>query len=308
MNFCSVKNISGILIWLFLGSLTAKSTQVEDYIEEFRTTGVSDFHLEKTIVSACKSDLLIDNLRPYYRDSLTTIRRKAYYLTYKKGIHPDTKNRKKLVNKLTDGIFDKNGGIIGENLSFLKEFDQSDFSRYAKDNLEKLLRRKKVPHYKELTLLAGYVGCGKEYMNQKLAEESVSNEIKWAYSLALARQGDKERLNYCLDNVKKVSPGNNLATHLVPVLIYTHQKEALDYCAGLLNSDEKLCHSADPDNSEYILCGYYIMELLAPVIKDFPLETDETGMIITGNYEKALAEVRKWFKTNPDYKIINNKY
>jgi hypothetical protein len=50
------------------------------------------------------------------------------------------------------------------------------------------------------------------------------------------------------------------------------------------------------------------MELLAPVIVDFPVKTDATGQLATEDYDHALQVVRKWFINNTEYKMKEDSY
>jgi hypothetical protein len=51
------------------------------------------------------------------------------------------------------------------------------------------------------------------------------------------------------------------------------------------------------------------MELLAPVIVDFPVKTDITGQLETDDYPAALQTVRKWFvNNNMEYNMRNEIY
>ena len=51
------------------------------------------------------------------------------------------------------------------------------------------------------------------------------------------------------------------------------------------------------------------MELLAPVIEDFPYDYNPaTGSLKTTDYDQALEIVKQWFKANPDYMIIRDTF
>ncbi len=152
-------------------------------------------------------------------------------------------------------------------------------------------------------MLAGIVETGQETLRKKFLMPDINNEIKWAIALALARQGSSEHTNYCVQLANKLPANNNLISYIIPDLIYTRQKQAIDYCVQIINKDSKDCYSPNPDKPEFILCAYFVMELLAPVIMDFPLKTDATGTLVTGDYEKALITARAWFANNPNYKI-----
>ena len=71
---------------------------------------------------------------------------------------------------------------------------------------------------------------------------------------------------------------------------------------------KKLCQSPNPDLSEKIPCAYRIIELLAPVIENFPIKVDPAIGLESDNYPKTLQTVRNWFKNNNNYKIKKDKY
>ena len=75
-------------------------------------------------------------------------------------------------------------------------------------------------------------------------------------------------------------------------------------CVGILQDDDCKSASGNPDVDAKILCGYRIMELLAPVIKGYPYKSSASGMIGASIYEEALSVVRKWFADNTEYEII----
>jgi len=75
-----------------------------------------------------------------------------------------------------------------------------------------------------------------------------------------------------------------------------------------LNNDAKNCMSADAEHETKIPCAYRVMEMLAPVIEGYPLTVDESGDIVTNDYEDALKKVREWFVAHPDYKIDKSRF
>jgi hypothetical protein len=50
------------------------------------------------------------------------------------------------------------------------------------------------------------------------------------------------------------------------------------------------------------------MEQLARVIDGFPLAVGEGGDVITADYPTALTLVRKWFRMNNNYHILENRF
>lgn len=277
--------------------------ELSDYMNTYKVSQKSDYNSEKQIIENYSFTKLASELETFYNDSLLLIRKKAYYFIYKKGLLSKEKHQQTAVLKLIQGCSDVNGGIIGQSLSYLQDFPVTSFNETARMQINSLLLKKRVPHLKKLAMLAGYIGTGEETMRKKLLLPDINVETRWFYSLALARLGSSEHAAYCVSAVKKMPVNNDLVTFILPDLIYTRQSEAIIYCVEILNQDTKNCYSPNPDKPDNILCGYFIMELLAPVIIDFPYKTDATGSLNTVNYEKALKDIRQWFKENPDFTI-----
>ncbi len=297
-----------ILLFCYTIPFTAKAGDMENYIKQYAQNKQSNFKKEQVMLESYKLKNLINELTPFYSDSLAYVRQKAYYLTFKKGNNTKNSKPEASIHKLLDGCKDANGSVIGQNINYLKQFNKNDFDKEALLQIESLLTRRRSPHYKEIILLAGFVGAGKEYFNKKLLEQNLSDDIRWYMSLALARMGDKEQITYCTNQFRKQHVNDQFTQSILPLIIYLHQKESINYLIEILNQNDKLCHSLNPDHPEKIVCGYRVMELLAPIIANFPLKPDSTGCIVTNDYPKALEEARSWLDNNKEYTIIDNFY
>jgi hypothetical protein len=156
-------------------------------------------------------------------------------------------------------------------------------------------------------LLAGYLHLTELIGTlQQLTEDSTQdNRIRWNSCLVLARMGDELSLDFLLAIIQKRGINDRVVYNDFPSLIYTRQRKAFDYLIKELFSDEQKCHSPNPNSTREMVCGYRIMEMLAPVIKDFPLDITASGAINTKNYDSALGKARKWLKQHAeDYEII----
>jgi hypothetical protein len=298
-----------LLVFLTIFLQASISAQVHAYFSSFRKSDVSNFGIEQNIISQSANNGLLDSLTNYYSDTLISIRQKAYYLTFKIGIKTDLANQSNTVHRLLEGCNDANGGIVGQCVQHLQKYPQNAFDEQSKNQINKLLQKKQQPHYKRLILLAGYAGAGNEVMRRKLLlPDKEPQDLLWAIHLAQARMGNQESLNFCVEKAQRLPIGNEMATWLIPEMIYTRQKKAIDFCVSVLNCDDALCNSSNPDQMEKILCGYRVLELLTPVIKDFPLHTDASGGLSISDYPKALAIARDWFAQHKDYQIVTNTY
>jgi hypothetical protein len=77
----------------------------------------------------------------------------------------------------------------------------------------------------------------------------------------------------------------------------------------IIQSNEQNCLSANADNEESILCGYRVLEYIAPVMIDFPLPVDEFGELEIDDYEAGLTEVREWLvEQDGEYELVMEGY
>ena len=267
---------------------------------------------EKELYNEENAESLLKLLGAYYNDSLTKVRLKAYYLTYKSVFKStDLELRNKAVYNLVQGLKDTDSGNTGSTANWLTNFKSQDFNKVSKDSLKSILRSSNA-HLDQIIKLVAFVRLDNEinYLKNNLSNGVYnSNKTIWATHLALARMGVQEEIDFCIDMVKKQPVNDDIIYELIPDLIYTRQKQAFDYIISILQSDAKNCFSANPENPQKILCGYRVMEFLAPVIKDFPLEVDSTGDLVVDDYEKALKITRKWFNEHVnDYVITEDTY
>ncbi|SDC58018.1 hypothetical protein, partial [Williamwhitmania taraxaci] len=283
-----------ISIILLVAAPRIYANDVASYLQEYGRTGVSNYSTEQAIIRDSDLENLLNKLSPFYGDTLTRIRQKAYYLTYKKAIQSN-ENRTLAVNRLLNGGGDADGGIVGQNLGYLKNFNLDDFDAESARLINLKLSSTRIQHYKDFVLLAGFIGTGKDILYQKVLDRDVPGKTKWYISLALARMGNSEQIAYCMDKVRSLPINDNLLDYVVPDLLYMRQKVGVDFCVTILNSNEKLCHSSNPDNSESIVCGYKILEILAPVVIGIPVAVDATGFVRVDNYEELLNKARQWF-------------
>lgn len=242
-------------------------------------------------------DNLIEEASKYMKDSTSKARLFAYELIHQAGKKSkDSNTRQKAVHYLVEACKDKSSGNVGVASQYLQQYKKSDFGLAARDSLASIVKRGSY-YLDNLVLLAGYLDINNSVIKTVLLKPKYNDKIKWAAHLALARKGDNEEINYCIKAVKSKEMSDAVIYRLLPGLVYTRQKAAIDYLVTILNSNEKSCLSPNPENPSQIICGYRVMEFLAPVIKDFPLQLIEgVNQIKTDNYETALETARKWFK------------
>ncbi len=222
-------------------------------------------------------DEVLSALQPYYTDTLPSVRAQTYYLTKQVGTNSqDPTIRQSAADQLITGLQDENSGNVGRVYTYLSTFRPADFTASSRQVIAELLSQN-PPHFSRLLKLVGSLGMTEQISTLRNLLPELSGRDRWAAQLALARLGDQEALSNVLARAKRYPVNDDVVYELLPDLVYTRQKEAIDYLVTIVQSDEKNCAPADPDASEKILCGYRVLELLAPVIQDFPLTVDASG-------------------------------
>ena len=300
-----MKKVYYILLILTAYNIHCIASETDDYFAKCRQNGRGDYALEEKILSKYSTEKLTEVLLLYYADTLLVVRQQAYNLTYRKGISAQTAERKIAVNRLVKGIPDVAGGLTGQLLSYLQFFSLADFDIESRNRIAGSLKNMNISHYNTLVLLAGFIGEGNNELLTLYHSTDLPVRKKWFVALALARMGNEEATKWCVQKVKSAPVNSSLIENVLPDLIYTRQKEAIGYCVELLFSDEKLCATPNPDLSEKIPCAYRIIELLAPVIEDFPVKVNPSIGLESDDYPNTLQIVREWFKNNSDYKMNN---
>ena len=248
-------------------------------------------------------------MQPFLKDSISAVRTKAYEFTYVvSSLSSETTVRNNGVDILIMAFGDIDFRIRGLALDLLKEFDKKDFTLSAKDSLRKWVR-KKAPFADRLIKLAGFLELRDLTPDiQTLSGPGNPAQIRWVAILSLARMGEPSAVAEIIQRVKKLPVNDDLVYEVFPDLVYTRQPDPIAYLVEALRSEVKNCLSADAEKQIPILCGYRVMELLAPAIEGYPLQLDETGDLNTSDYTAALETVRQWFLKNNSYTILNDRY
>lgn len=308
------------LIFLFVILITINNTYsqnsfnagsiINSYMEFVRENNYAPA-IDTSLLRQENSQEIFNGLQKYYLDTLPKVRLKAYYITYKLGVSYNSDSRIYAINKLVSGCKDDDAGIVGSCFSWLSTFNKNDFDKNAIDSISVLLDEE-TAHYDKLLKIVGFLDLKEKtgLIRNMLANNRIRSEKnRWAGHLALARLGEQDEINYILNKVEKLQLSDNVVYNVFPDIIYTRQKSLFEYIIDVLQSNEENCFSANPESTEKIICGYRVMEYLAPVIENYPIEIDKWGDIIAEDYPEALQLVRKWFlEINNNYKIKSDTF
>jgi hypothetical protein len=250
-----------------------------------------------------------ETLAPYQRDTVAAIRAKVYMIFHQSGTSAkQSVLRQTAVHHLVQGCKDKDTGNAGLALGYLTTFRKDDFTTASKDSIKNLIRSK-TAHFDQVLKLAGFLELTdlKESIRHYTKTGNVQ-AVRWAALVSLSRMNDAEATGEVMRRVRKLPVNDDIVYKIFPDLIYTRHAEAIRYMVEGMQRDDKNCMTADAEREEPIPCGYRIMEQLAPVIKGYPFELDESGDIKTKDYTAALQKVREWFIKHKDYTIMRDRF
>lgn len=315
-TFSSTGRAILIALWSIavISSVNAQSSRkIDGQIDEYMTAVVSKSEkpdLNELLSNDKIHENILESLARYYPDTLFDKRFEAYKLSYTVGIKSSNLViRQAVTERITIGLTDKNGTIVNWSARHLSVFNRADFNETAKRNITNTIGTE-ISRLEELIKVAGYLNLtGARGAIENYAATARKTGVKWSSYIALARMGDEVYINKVISAVRNQGLNDNVVYELVPDLIYTRQKACIDLAVEFLYEDKKLCTSSNPDNPQKMVCGYRIMEYIAPVIKDFPFGVKTSGDINTDDYPAALKTVCEWFLSiGNQYQIIDDSF
>ncbi|WMN06021.1 hypothetical protein QYS48_31325 [Marivirga arenosa] len=260
---------------------------------------------------------VITPLQAYTQDSSRSVRLKSYDLLFQISLAVDSVQDSTAdvtvqqgMELFLRGLNDEDNGIQGFVADRLRSFEAEMYT----EDMRKLLIQKLNPrpfYYEELVLTLAYINedSSIDLIIDDLRTQSneLSQMERWQAHIALARLGEEPALNFIVRKASELPESEDAVYEIYPSLAFTRQKEAVDVLVELVYSDEQNCSSPDPDSNRKITCAYRILEMIAPIIQDFPVAVDEaTGDLDTENYEEALKTSREWLNANRSvYTLIN---
>jgi alkylhydroperoxidase family enzyme len=270
---------------------------------------------DRTIIELLekKPQDVVAALAVYQNDTLPAVRTWVYSV-YSNVLQVHSKPRtlrNDLISRLTEGLADRDKSTRNACISALTGCFTEDFTELVQVRFVEIFNSSNWFN-RDFIKLAGFIG--NELVKptlERLAFTPTQDErrLQWHAYLALSRMGDQNAVSWCLGIVRRLKLNDDVTYELLPDLVYVRQHRTFDYLIEVLNSDEKACRPSNPDLDTPILCGYRVMEYLAPVVKKYPLKLHPSGDIDTDDYEKALLTARAWFtKRNGQYEIITNTF
>lgn len=247
---------------------------------------------------------LLKQLDSYRKDTLVDVRAKTFYVVKRIGNKSTNSAIKQAsIDLLIKGLQDKDNSIKGQVIQALTQFELAHFTEDARKKVLSVLETG-TPHLGDLLKLIGFLQVqGAIPILQSMDNSKLSKEEKWSLLLALARLGDDNSIEKIAHRVESIPTNDDVVEVLVPDLIYTRKVPLIAFAISILNGDKTDCTTTDPDSDEKILCGYRVLEYLAPVVIDFPIAIDTSGDLNVDDYSSALSTARRWFREFQDYQV-----
>ena len=284
--------------------------QLKEAVENIRNEKQANVYAFDLFCKAIPNDVL-QELKSVENDTLNEIRHFVLQLQNNCSRNSqDSSIRKEVVNKLAKACKDEDAANRSIAALYLTRYNKQDFSKDAKQQFSDLLQSE-YGYYKHVVQLVAYLDMTDEMQElQGLLSDTTHNDpmIKWKIHTALARLGSEESIDYCVQYVKSKDMNDLLVRFVLRDLAYIKQPAAVGYLVSELYNKEKNCRAANPNSSGRITCAYRIMEMLAPIVKDYPYKAKYGTQLDAPNYDKALKDIRQWFKDHPDYVIMRDKF
>lgn len=300
------------LVLLSFGQSQQNISQEEEILKYFsEAVKGNNYSLPNAVINAVAVSNMVSMARSYIGNNDRFVRYKAIDLIRKKGLLTKNQAEKQILTDwLLNACKDKDSGNSGVASKALITYTADDFPAYAADSIMALIATHCF-HLERVIRLSGFIhneSTSSFLSHIKQLDSTLTARQKWAADLALARMGNSESVEYCLNKIKGAGVNDQTVTYLFPDLAYIRTRAAFDYMLQEINSDEKKCSSANPDNEKPVICAFRIMELVAPYIEDFPVKTTSYGELDTDNYDDTLKKVKEWISLHDQYSLISNIY
>ncbi len=296
----------GLMIGFYAPVVTAQTAK--EALEQYINNAAANFPASLMSNDVSYSEIA-DLTRELKLDSLSVTALRTYALLFAKAqTSGEQAARQAFIHQCLDALgSDANGGLAQQLIAYLQHFGKLDFAPSAQTKIRDLLA-KGTAHFDAFVKVAGFVLNDRQPF-QQLLNGSLSRPEKEAVYLALARNGDQGKLAVVQKSIQTLALGDNFIYYVVPVVIYVRQKVTTDYLMDFILQDDQACTPADAEISGQITCAYRLLEMLAPVVKDFPLEITVGGDLDVDNYPAALKEAREWIvEHRQDYELRRDIY
>jgi hypothetical protein len=301
------------IIFTLLISLTAQiclaqgTTGIKAHLDNI-ANGKSSSISKKDMMAYYTESGVIAILEPYLQSGNEKVQREAVRLCTRIGANHVTTSSRQLAVRQLLAITDTAPIIIVRQIARgLQRFKPGDFDKDALNKVSGMVRKEQA-HQDKWIELAGFLHL-KEVLDEVKYTYQNNKNLHQKIGIALTRCGDESKKENLMKNIQKAKVNDEFVYGVVPLLVYTRQKETMGFLFDIILSNEKSCTPAGPDIKGNIECGYRVMEAIAPYVKGIPLELSASGDLKTDDYKKTLKDTREWIKANrSSYELITDIY
>lgn len=294
-----------ILILLLLQSINAIFSQENSLINQIinkSSNGESYYTELNTLVNQTNTIAQLSRIEVLLESKDRDTRYLAYQIIYQVGKQSsDQKVTQRAVYTLISrGLTDEDPTIKTRNIELLGEFNENEFTQQSRSSLAAIIIDSKT-NRTELTHLAGHVKLIElvTLFEQRLITSKNKKEI-WLIHCSLARMGDPIQKEYCLNKFKSLGFNDEIIHNILPDLLFTENRDVIDYLLDSILIDNLNCSSFNPDSSERVNCAFRLIEKVSPFILNFPVKVGESGDLEVSDYDEALSVVRRWITEYKD--------
>ena len=180
----------------------------------------------------------------------------------------------------------------------------SDFGAAERAALMQLLRRAPIASTPDLLRIAGALGLA-EPLRRMAGGVPLSRDVEQVRKVALVRAGDGERARVFEEAVLGLGVDEAFVREVLPTVLYARHRPTVDYLLAEMAVPNPSCTSLNPNVERELDCGYRLMEGLARVIEDFPVEASWDGGVEADDYPEALERSRAWARVHADTYTLN---
>lgn len=184
------------------------------------------------------------------------------------------------------------------------KFPKSAYSTNTKVHIRKYLLTQ--PQYLEKWLLLAGFAIDDPMLILQVLEGQKSASIQQAGKLALVRMGDEIKTKAFLKAIKRIPIQDQFVYDIAPLAIYTRNRKVIQYLVDIIVENLGNCYPADAEIGGQISCGYRLVELLGPILQDFPQEIKEE--FSNADAKEQLSAARRWLRANRKRLRINREY
>lgn len=284
---------------------TFSLAQHNSYLEDVRALGGSSIETPDYSWKGKDVTLVINEASQFLVDSVDAVSSEAVAVMSLAALNStDSHSRRRVVELLTKALVHNGISTASTANRYLAKFSQDDFTKEAVDSLDSFLLDARHYNYIKVARMAAEKGIGTNALSQAFHSGGLKLQKKWDVSICLARLDYDPATQWIIGKIERAD-NPFVVIEMSKDLVYTQQPSLIDLCVNVLKNKGLKCESVNPNISTKIDCGYRLMEIVGPVIKDFPVKFDDLGMLGSDQeYEEALLTVRQWLDKNPDYELI----